>query len=116
MNQLTTKYYTGNDGGDLMLGFTASVVNQCGYSGLSPAIIFIIGSLFANASVPINSELLISSQPSDNTLQRLVEHNHVHNILLVQDSIRKNKYVYISAEKGNKKDNKTLQNSSVGTI
>ena len=51
-----------------MLGFAASIIPQCGYSGLSTAIPFIIGSLFANAGVPVNSELLVNSQPSENTL------------------------------------------------
>ena len=61
MNQLSNECYTGNDGGGLMLVFDASIVPQCGYSGLSTAIPFIIGSLFANTGIPINSELLISS-------------------------------------------------------
>ena len=91
-----------------MLEFTASIVPQCGYSGLSTAIPFIIRSFFVNAGVLINSELLVNSQPSDNTLQRLVEQNTVHAFLLVQDSICKNKCVYISADKGNKKGNKNL--------
>ena len=88
-----------------MLGFTSSIFPKCGYSGLSTAIQFIIGSLFANASVPINSKLLVRSQPSDNTLHRLVEQNDAQTVLLVQDNIHTNNYMYISADKGNKKGN-----------
>jgi len=106
MNQFSNKCYIGNDGGDLMLGFATLIVLQFGYLGFSTAIPFLIGSLFANDSVPISSVLLVSSQPSDITLQRLVRQNDVHTFLLVQDSIRKYKYVYISADKGNNKGNK----------
>ena len=108
MKQLSTKCYNGTDDGDAMLGFAASVVPQCGYAGLSTAVPFIIGSLFVNAGVPINTESLVNSQPSDNTVQRLVEKSAVNTIILVQESLRRNQYVYISADKGNKKGNKNL--------
>ena len=116
MKQLSTKCYNGTDDGDAMLGFAASVVPQCGYAGLSTAVPFIIGSLFVNAGVPINTESLVNSQPSDNTVQRLVEKSAVNTILLVQESLRRNQYVYISADKGNKKVIKILQSSSVGMM
>lgn len=55
MNQLSNKRYTCNADGDCMLGLAASIIFQCGYSGLSTTIPFIIGSLFADVGVPINS-------------------------------------------------------------
>ena len=69
---------------------------------------FIIGSVFANGNIPIDSNLLVNSQPSRNTIQQLVEQNKVDTILLTQESIRKNPFIYVSSDKGNKKGNKNL--------
>ena len=38
----------------------------------------------------------------------MVEENDIVNILLTQEYIRKNRYVYICCDKGNKKGNKNL--------
>ena len=46
MKQLSLLYYEGPKTGDTMLGFLASSVPQCGYSGISTIIIFIVGSVF----------------------------------------------------------------------
>ena len=91
-----------------MIGFAASLVPQCGYYGLSSIIPFIIGSVFANGNIPIDSNLLVNSQPSRNTIQQLVEQNAVDTILLTQESTRKNPFIYVSSDKGNKKGNKNL--------
>ena len=68
MKQLSTKCYNGTDDGNEMLGFAASVVPKYGYTGLFTTIQFVIGSLFENAGVTLNTELLVNSQPSDNTV------------------------------------------------
>ena len=108
MKQLTKPRYVGNHVGDSIICFAASFVPQCGYYGLSSVIPFIIGSIFAYSNNPIDNDLLLNSQPSRDTIQRLVEQNVVDTILLTQESIRKIPYIYISFDKGNKKGNKNL--------
>ena len=59
----------GSDLGNSMLGFSALILPQCGYAGLVTIILFILGSLFANTGVHIDTEKRVNSQPSDNTLR-----------------------------------------------
>ena len=59
----------GSDLGNSILGFSALILPQCGYSGLVTIILFILGSLFANTGVHIDTEKRVNSQPSDNTLR-----------------------------------------------
>ena len=83
MKQLSTKCYNGKYDGNAMFEFTASVVPQCGYAGLPTVIPFVIGSLFENNGVPLNTELLVNSPPSYNTVQKLVKKSAVNAIFLV---------------------------------
>lgn len=108
INQVSYKKYTGSDLGDMMIATAASLVPQCGYSGLSSVIPLAIGSVFANAGIPLNYDKLVDSQPSHNYIKALVEKNAVDNILLAKDSIGPNPCLYISIDKGNKKGNKNL--------
>ena len=108
MKQLFNPQYIGDNIGNSMIGFAASLVPQCGYYGLSSIIPFIIGSVFTNGNIPIDSNLLVNSQPLRNTIQRLAEQNVFDTILLTQESIRKNPFIYVSSDKGNKKVNKNL--------
>ena len=73
MKHLSNPQYVGHNVGNSMIGFAASLVPQCGYYMLSSIIPFIIGSVFANGNIPIDSNLLVNSQPTRNTIQRLVE-------------------------------------------
>ena len=84
MNHLSQVHYMGSALGNAMLGFAASIVPQCGYTGLAKVIPFIIGSLFANINITIDFEKLVDSQPSGHTIQRLVAQNAVDTVLLTQ--------------------------------
>ena len=108
MNEISRSKYNGSKIGDSMLGMAASVIPQCGYSGLSTAIPFVVGSVFANAGININQEKLIDSQPNRNKIHDFVTENAISTVLLTEDSISKNPHVFISADKGNKKGNKNL--------
>lgn len=98
----------GSDLGDSMFSFTASTVPQCRYNGLATIIPFIVGSTLANSGIEINSEKLVNSLPLHNKIKRMVEQKVIKTVLLTQNSIRTNHYVYVSADKGNKKRNKNL--------
>ena len=105
---LTSSKYEGNTKSDKMLGFAASVVPQCGYSGLSTVTPFIIASVLYNAGIPFDTNHLISSLPSPQKLQSLVTGHAVDTALLTLASINSNPNVYTALDKGNKKGNKNL--------
>ena len=91
-----------------MLGFAAASLPQAGYDGIAQVLPFIVGSLLENSGIKYNRDKLVSSLPSNMTIKKMVEDNAVGNILLTQESIRKNTCIYICCDKGNKKGNKNL--------
>ena len=62
-----------------------------------------MGSVLANAGIPIDVELLVSLMPSKDTIQNLVTKNVIDACIFTQESIWKDTDVYILSEKGNKK-------------
>lgn len=100
--------YKGNSVADNMLGFAASCLPQAGYDGIARVLPFIVGSFLQNSGITYNRDKLVTSLPSNMTIKKMVEDNAVDNILLTQDSIRKNRFIYICCDKGNKKGNKNL--------
>jgi len=108
MKQISTNQYVGTDVGNNMIGFGASIIPKAGYEGIAESLPFFIGSFLSNCGISYNPERLVNSLPSNKTIERAVEDNAVSNILLTQDAIRKNLFVYICADKGNKKGNKNL--------
>ena len=46
--------------------------------------------------------------PSHTHIKKMVENNVVSSVMLTREAIRKKKYIYICADKGNKKGNKNL--------
>ena len=60
MNEVSRNKYNGSKLGNSLLGMAASIVPQCGYSGLSTTISFVVASLFANAGINLNHEKLIT--------------------------------------------------------
>jgi len=107
-NNISRKYYQGNVVADNMLGFAASCLPQAGYDGIARVLPFIIGSFLQNCGISYNRDKLVTSLPSNMTIKKMVEDNAVDNILLTQESIRKNRFIYICCDKGNKKGNKNL--------
>lgn len=77
-----------------MLGFAASIVPQCGHSGLSTVTPFIVASVLYNAGIPFDTHHLISSLPSPQKLQSLVTGHAVDTALLTLASINANPNVY----------------------
>jgi len=108
MKQISTNQYVGTDVRNNMIGFGASILPKAGYEGIAESLPFFIGSFLSNCGISYNPERLVNSLPSNKTIERAVEDNAVSNILLTQDAIRKNLFVYICADKGNKKGNKNL--------
>ena len=100
--------YNGTNVAGNMMGFAASCVPQAGYSGIATVAPFIIGAFLENCGIEYTSKKLVSSLPCNMTFKNMVEENAVSNIMLTQESIRKNRYIYICADKGNKKGNKNL--------
>ena len=64
---------------------------------------FIIGSAFADVEVPIDLDKCISSIRPDNTIHASITNNAVETIILNQESMRNNPYVYLSVNKRNEK-------------
>ena len=91
-----------------MILTAASMVPQCGYAGLSSVIPLAVGSVFANAGIPVNHDKLVDSLPSHNHIKNLVEQAAIDTMLLTRDSVGPNPCLYVSIDKGNKKGNKNL--------
>ena len=89
MSQLSCYTYRGTYIGDAILGFGTLSVPQCGYFGFSTILPFIMGSVLANAGIPIDMELLVKLMPSKNTIQNLVTKIAIDTCILTQESIRK---------------------------
>ena len=87
--QLSCYTYRGTYLGDTILGVGASLVPQCGYSGLLTVLPFSVGSVLANAGIPIDMELLVNSMPSKDIIKNLVTKNTIDTCILTQESIRK---------------------------
>ena len=100
--------YQGKKEADKMSGYAASIVPQCGYSGLVTIIPFVVANLLTNAGIPFDSQNLISSLPSPQNIQSLVTEHAVDTALLMLRSINTNPNVYLALDKGNKKGNKNL--------
>ena len=54
------------------MGMSASLVPQSGYSGLATIIPFVVGSVLANADIPVDIDKLVNSLPGRDTIQKLV--------------------------------------------
>ena len=68
----------------------------------------IIGITFTSAELKLAIDKCIDSIPSDKPIHTSVTNNTIDTILLNQQSIIENLYVYLSVDKGNKKGNKNL--------
>ena len=108
MRELSRKKYKGSKMGDAMLGLGASLIPQAGYAGYASVIPFVVGNIFQNAGVPIDTTKIVMSSPSKEKIRKCVTENAVDTILLIQASLKMNNHVYISSDKGNKKGNKNL--------
>ena len=108
VSSLSRSKYEGKKEADKMLGYAASIVPQCGYSGLATIIPFVVANLLTNADIPFHSQNLISSLPSPQKIQSLVTEHAVDTALLTLRSINSNPNVYLALDKGNKKGNKNL--------
>ena len=106
--------YIGSGVADNMLGFAASCLPQAGYDEIAITLPFIIASFLENCGIKYNRDKLASSLPSNIKIKHMVEENDIANILPTQESIRKNRYVYICYDKCNKKGIKTYPSLCVG--
>ena len=68
MKQLGSGSYKGSNLGNILMGVSASLVPQSGYSGLATIIPLVVGSVLANADIPVD----INSLPGRDTIQKLV--------------------------------------------
>ena len=91
-----------------MLGYTASMVTQCGYSGSATVIPFIVANLLSNAGIQFDLDQLIASLSSPQEIQSLVTEYEVDTSILTLESINQNPHVYIAMDKWNTKRNKNL--------
>jgi len=78
------------------------------FLGLATIISFVVGSVLANCGLAFTTDELVSSLPLNNKIKEMVAEKSAETVLLNQNSIRKNKNVFISANKVNKKCNKHL--------
>ena len=108
MKQLRSGSYKGSNLGNLLMGVSASLVPQSGYSGLATIIPFVVGSVLANVDIPVDIDKLVNSLPGRDTIQKLVTKNAVDTILLTREIITDNGHIFVSSDKGNKKGNKSL--------
>ena len=72
MKQLRSGSYKGSNLGNLLMGVSASLVPQSGYSGLATIIPFVVGSGLVNADMPVDIDKLVNSLPWRDTIQNLV--------------------------------------------
>ena len=91
-----------------MIRFASSLVPQCGHSGMSTVMPLAIRSILANAEIDIRVAKLVTRQPSGQSIQRFFEQNAANTLLLTQEIIQHNPNIFISTDKGNKKENKNL--------
>ena len=68
--------------GDAMLGFRASLIAQAEYVGYVSVIPLVVGNLFHNASVPVDSTNLVMSSPCKENIRQCVTENATDTILL----------------------------------
>ena len=108
MKSLRLADYFGTELSDRMLAFAISTVPQCGFSGFSTIINFVVRFVLANFGLAFTTDELVSSLPSHNKIKEMIIDKAVDTVLLTQNSIRKNQHAFILAEKGNKKGNKNL--------
>ena len=83
---LSRSHYAGTSKSDTVLGFAASLLPQCGYSGIATIIPFITSVLLLNAGISVPPDNLISSLPSPQYIQNTVTNYAVDTSLLVRDS------------------------------
>ena len=66
---------------DAMLGLGASLIPQAGYAGYANVIPFVVGNIFQNAGVPIDTTKIVMSSPSKEKIRKCVTENVVDTIL-----------------------------------
>jgi len=103
MLSINRSKYEGKANGDKILGYAASIVPQCGYSGFATVSPFVIANLLTNTRIQFDPEQLIASQPSPQKIQTLVIKHAVDTFLLTLQSINRNPHVYLAPDKGDKK-------------
>lgn len=91
-----------------MIGIAASMVTQCGFSGLFPIIPFIIQKMMVNSGILDHTNKLLSSLPSLQKTQSTVICHFVDTVLLVIERITKNPNVYMLRDKGYNMGNKNI--------
>ena len=90
IHQLSRSFYTGIKQADTLLGFAASLIPQCGFSGLATVIPLLISSVLMNTGIHIAPEKIVESLPSPQYLQSCVTKYAVETALLVRTSIEAN--------------------------
>ena len=108
MKALSRGNYKGTHQANTLLGFAASCVPQCGYSGLATVYPLLLSSFFQNAGITVDADKIVSSLPSDDSIKQAVTEYAVDTAILMQASILENPHVYLACDKGNKKGNKNL--------
>ena len=97
--------YKGTYLGDRLLGAAMAMVPKAGCAGFSTALLIAVAGVLENLGVPVNDTLFL---PGKDKVNELLTERAVDSIIEVQESIRKNPFVFISADKGNKAGNKNL--------
>jgi len=82
-----------------------AMVPKAGCAGFSTALLIAVAGVLENLGVPVNDTLFL---PGKDKVNELLTERAVDSIIEVQESIRKNPFVFISADKGNKAGNKNL--------
>ena len=97
--------YKGINLGDRMIGAAMAMVPKAGCSGFSTALPIAVAGVLENLGLPVQDTSFL---PGKDKVSDMLTEQAIDSILEVQESILKNPFVFISADKGNKAGNKNL--------
>ena len=101
------KRYAGTERGNRLLGTAMSIIPKAGYSGFATTLPLAVSGVLVNAVITVDANIA-NCLPSNKTIESIVTERAVDSIILVRESIRKNKHMYLFADKGNKAGNSNL--------
>ena len=92
----------------MFLGACMSMLPNAGCAGFANAFPLGLAGVLENIGIDTTDVNVVECLPQRDKLQNLVTERACDSLMLVQESIRKNPYLYLCIHKGNKNGNKNL--------
>ena len=100
----------------MFLGACMSMLPKSRCAGFANNFPLGLAGVLDNISINTTNVNVVECLHQQDTLQNLGTEHACNILLLVQESIQKNPYVYLCMDKGNKSGNKNLANTLPGTM